>query len=143
LHQNNNSPAALFNAFSFGLEIAQIVRPCTPAVCRDRRNVIVRMRRAQKNAFDRFRRHWLDPAGVGLLLKGLLGDTVLTVVTALIGIAALAGGVQNWFLRLTSRAERAMLIAAGLPRVYPGPVADGIGLALVIAVVAMQKRRRS
>ena len=85
----------------------------------------------------------LDPAGVGLLLKGSFGDTVLTVATALIGIAALAGGVQNWFLRQTSRAERAMLIAAGLLLVYPGPVADGIGLALVIAVVAMQKLRKS
>jgi TRAP transporter 4TM/12TM fusion protein len=81
----------------------------------------------------------LDPAGVGLLLKGSPGDTVLTVVTALIGIAALAGGVQNWFLRQTSPTERVMLIAAGLLLVYPGPVVDGIGLALVIAVIAMQK----
>ncbi|MBC8007206.1 MAG: TRAP transporter fused permease subunit [Prolixibacteraceae bacterium] len=85
----------------------------------------------------------LDPAGVGLLLKGTPGDTVLTVVTALIGIAALAGGVQNWFLRQTRRAERAMLIGAGLLLVYPGPVTDGIGLALVIAVVAMQRLRKS
>jgi TRAP transporter 4TM/12TM fusion protein len=85
----------------------------------------------------------LDPAGVGLLLKGSFGDTALTVVTALIGIAALAGGVQNWFLRQTSRTERAMLIAAGVLLMYPGPVADGIGVALVIAVVAMQKLRKS
>lgn len=63
------------------------------------------------------------------------------MVTALIGIAALAGGVQNWFLRQTSRSERAMLIAAGLLLVYPGP--GGIGLAPVIAVVAMQKLRKS
>jgi TRAP-type uncharacterized transport system fused permease subunit len=85
----------------------------------------------------------LDPAGVVLLLKGSFGDTVLTVMTALIGIAALAGGVQNWFLGQTSRAEREMQIAAGLRLVYPGPVADGIGLALAIAVVAMQKLRKS
>ncbi len=36
-----------------------------------------------------------------------------------------------------------MLIAAGLLLAYPGPVADSVGLALVIAVVAMQKMRKS
>lgn len=56
----------------------------------------------------------LDPAGVELLLKVSFGDTGLIVVTVLIGIAALAGGVQNWFLRQTSRAEGVVLIAAGL-----------------------------
>ena len=36
-----------------------------------------------------------------------------------------------------------ILVAAGLPLVYPGPMADGIGLALVIAVMAMQKLHNS
>jgi TRAP-type uncharacterized transport system fused permease subunit len=69
----------------------------------------------------------LDPSGVGLLLKGSIADTLLTVVTALVGIAALAGGAQNWFLREANRSERAMLISAGLLLVYPELVADGIG----------------
>jgi hypothetical protein len=34
------------------------------------------------------------------LLKVSFGGIGLIVVTVLIGIAALAGGVQNWFLRL-------------------------------------------
>jgi len=84
----------------------------------------------------------LDPAGEGLLLKGSFGDTVLTVAAAQVGIAAMAGGVQDWFLGQTSRAERAVLMAAALLLVYPGPVADGIGLALVVAVVAMRKLRK-
>jgi TRAP transporter 4TM/12TM fusion protein len=83
----------------------------------------------------------LDPAGVGLLLKGSLAQTLVTVVSAVIGIAALAGGVQNWLLIQANRAERLMLIAAGLLLVYPGVVTDSAGLVLMVAVVLMQKLR--
>jgi TRAP-type uncharacterized transport system fused permease subunit len=60
------------------------------------------------------------------------------VVSAVIGIAALAGGVQNWLLIQADRAERLMLIAAGLLLVYPGVVTDSEGLVLIVAVVLMQ-----
>ena len=40
----------------------------------------------------------LDPKGVGILLKGPVTDIVWTTLTAFIGILALAGGVENWFL---------------------------------------------
>jgi len=83
----------------------------------------------------------LDPAGVGLLLKGSLAQTRVTVVSAVIGVAALAGGVQNWLLIQADRAERPMLIAAGLLLVYPGVVTDSAGLVLIVAVVLMQKLR--
>lgn len=83
----------------------------------------------------------LDPAGVGLLLKGSLAQTLVTVVSAVIGIAALAGGVQNWLLIEANRVERLMLIAAGLLLVYPGVVTDSVGLFLIVAVVLMQKLR--
>jgi TRAP transporter 4TM/12TM fusion protein len=81
----------------------------------------------------------LDPAGVGLLLKGAPLPTVLTVATAAIGILALAGGVQGWLLRRATRAERSLLVAAGLLLVYPGAVSDVAGLVLVAVVVAKQK----
>jgi TRAP transporter 4TM/12TM fusion protein len=83
----------------------------------------------------------LDPAGVGLLLKGSLAQTLVTVVSAVIGIAALAGGVQNWLVIQANRAERLMLIAAGLLLVYPGVITDSVGLVLIVAVVLMQKLR--
>ncbi len=83
----------------------------------------------------------LDPAGVGLLLKGSLVQTLVTVVSSVIGIAALAGGVQNWLLIEANRVERLMLIAAGLLLVYPGVVTDSVGLVLIVAVVLMQKLR--
>jgi TRAP-type uncharacterized transport system fused permease subunit len=62
-------------------------------------------------------------------------------VTAAVGIAALAGGLQGWLLRKTAAVERWMLIAAGVLLVYPNATFDIIGVALVIAVVVMQKLR--
>ena len=84
----------------------------------------------------------LDPAGVGLLLKGTLWQTVLTVATAAVGIFALAAGVQGWFLRATTRIERYLLIASGLLLVYPGAITDGVGLVLIAVVAVGQKLRR-
>jgi TRAP transporter 4TM/12TM fusion protein len=92
----------------------------------------------------------LDPAGLGLLLmgsfKGLANASVLDIavvsVTAMLGIAALAGGMQGWVLRKTTRLERWLLVIAGLCLVYPRPLFDYIGLALLVGVIVLQKLRR-
>jgi TRAP-type uncharacterized transport system fused permease subunit len=92
----------------------------------------------------------LDPSGTGLLLGGSFknlaqadwGSVAVVTLTAAIGIAALAGGLQGWLFRRTTFAERWMLVVAGLMLVYPRPAFDYVGAALVIAVVAMQKLRR-
>jgi TRAP transporter 4TM/12TM fusion protein len=92
----------------------------------------------------------LDPGGLGLLLmgsfKGLAGASVADIavvsVTAMFGIAALAGGMQGWLFRKTSSVERWLLVIAGLFLVYPRPAFDYIGLALFVAVIVMQKLRR-
>ncbi len=84
----------------------------------------------------------LDPKGVGILLKGPVADVVWTTVTAFIGILALAGGVENWFLKRTTSYERVMLILAGLLLVYPKPLFDFIGLSLMAVVIASQKLRK-
>ena len=89
----------------------------------------------------------LDPSGVGLLLGGSFknlaqadwGSIAVVTITAAIGIAALAGGLQGWLFRKTTWVERWMLIAAGLMLVYPSPMFDYIGAALVVAVLVMQK----
>ncbi len=83
----------------------------------------------------------LDPAGQGILLKGSWQDIAMSSGTAMIGIAALAGGVQGWLLKRTNLPERLLLIAAGLALVYPHPLADAVGIALIVAVLAMQKLR--
>jgi TRAP transporter 4TM/12TM fusion protein len=91
----------------------------------------------------------LDPAGLGLLLTGSFktlgqadwGSVAMVTFTAACGIAALAGGLQGWLLRKTNVVERWTLIAAGLMLVYPAPLFDYIGFALVALVAALQKFR--
>lgn len=92
----------------------------------------------------------LDPTGQGLLLMGSLdrlGDAnwwsiALVSVTAAVGIAALAGGLQGWLLERTNVLERWLLIAAGLALVYPSNLSDVAGFAAVAAVLAIQWIRR-
>jgi TRAP-type uncharacterized transport system fused permease subunit len=84
----------------------------------------------------------LDPSGVGLLLKGNWIDVAHVTITAAIGVAALACGVQGWMLTRTGKIERALLIAAGLLLVYPTSAADVAGLVLVLVAVVLQWRKR-
>jgi TRAP-type uncharacterized transport system fused permease subunit len=93
----------------------------------------------------------LDPAGLGLLLMGSFKalakasvvDIALVCATAMIGIAALAAGVQGWLFRKTTGPERWLLIAAGLALVYPKPLFDYIGIALFVIAIVLQKMRRA
>jgi TRAP-type uncharacterized transport system fused permease subunit len=92
----------------------------------------------------------LDPAGLGLLLygsfKGLASASVVDIVTvsvtAMLGIAALAGGMQGWLFKRATGIERWMLIVAGLALVYPRALADAVGIALVAFVLVLQFLRR-
>jgi len=81
----------------------------------------------------------LHPDGVGLLLSGPWTNIIWTSLTSMIGIAALAGGVDAWFLRRATTLERVLLITAGLMLVYSSWVFDAVGLGLVILVIVMQK----
>jgi len=91
----------------------------------------------------------LDPSGTGLLLGGSFknladadwGSIAVVTITAAIGIAALAGGLQGWLFRKTTLLERGMLLVAGLMLVYPRALFDYIGAALVVVVILMQKVR--
>jgi TRAP transporter 4TM/12TM fusion protein len=82
----------------------------------------------------------VHPDGVGLLLKGPLANILITNVTALIGVGALAAGMSGWLVRRTTWVERPLLIAAGLILVYPHPVADILGITLVAGVAGWQWR---
>ncbi|OGA54778.1 MAG: C4-dicarboxylate ABC transporter permease [Betaproteobacteria bacterium RIFCSPLOWO2_12_FULL_62_58] len=91
----------------------------------------------------------LDPLGLNLLLqgsfKGLAQASVVDIatvsVTAMIGIGALAGGMQGWLLKKTVAIERWLLIIAGLFLVYPKALFDYIGIALIVVVVVLQELR--
>jgi TRAP-type uncharacterized transport system fused permease subunit len=89
----------------------------------------------------------LDASGTSLLLTGsmqnLANASWLEVAevtgTAMLGIAALAAGLQGWAFRRTTVAERWLLILAGVLLVYPRPWADAAGIALVLTVTALQR----
>jgi len=84
----------------------------------------------------------VDPKGIGILLKGPVVDVIWTTFTAFVGIAALAGGVENWLFKKTTLYERIMLIIAGLALVYPQPLYDIVGFGLIVLVIVSQKLRR-
>jgi TRAP-type uncharacterized transport system fused permease subunit len=85
----------------------------------------------------------VHPDGVGLLLKGSLTNIIITNVTALIGVGALAAGMSGWLVRKTTWVERPLLLAAGLILVYPSPAADIVGIILVAAVALWQWRTKN
>ena len=84
----------------------------------------------------------LDSSGQGLLLMGSfknLGSapwlSIAEVsITAAIGIAALAGGLQGWLFKKAGAIERTMLIVAGVLLVYPKVLFDIIGIGLFALV---------
>jgi TRAP transporter 4TM/12TM fusion protein len=83
----------------------------------------------------------LHPDGIGLLLKGSLGNILWTTVTAAIGLAALAAGFTGWLKVATTKLERLLLIVAGLVLVYPSLLQDLIGIGLFALVVLLHYRR--
>ena len=86
----------------------------------------------------------LHPDGVALLLKGSAGNILWTFATALVGIFALAAGMDGWLFKRTNSFERVILVAAGLALVYPALTFDAVGLGLVgIAVFSQKFLRRS
>jgi TRAP transporter 4TM/12TM fusion protein len=66
----------------------------------------------------------LDPQGIGLLMQvpknGSAIDIVVITLKTGLGLAALASAAQGWALRKTTRAERVLLLVAGLLMVFPG-----------------------
>ena len=89
----------------------------------------------------------LDPMGLNLLLQGSMAklatasvvDIMTVSATAMMGIGALACGMQGWMFRRTLSFERWLLIGAGLLLVYPKAMFDYAGLALIAVVLVSQK----
>ncbi len=81
----------------------------------------------------------LAPSGAGLLLKGSALDVVHVTVTAALGIAALACGLQGFVFRRTTLLERLALVLAGLLLVYPAALADLAGAVFLLAALASQR----
>jgi len=74
-----------------------------------------------------------------LLLKGNVQSILLSVVTALIGVYALACGIQGYVFRETKVYERVLCFAAAIALIKPGWITDILGVGLLGFVLCVQK----
>jgi TRAP transporter 4TM/12TM fusion protein len=81
----------------------------------------------------------LSPEGVALLLKGTPWAILWTFLTALVGIFALAAGMDGWMFKRALLYERILLVIAGLALVYPSPAYDLVGFGLIGLAIFSQK----
>lgn len=96
----------------------------------------------------------LDSSGSALLLMGsvkaLMAADWLPIawvsITAVIGIIALAGGLQGWLIVKTHFIERYLLILSGVLLAYPSPMADlggFVGFSLVLVTQFLRHKKSS
>jgi TRAP transporter 4TM/12TM fusion protein len=93
----------------------------------------------------------LDKSGVSLLLMGsttALADANWLLIfesfaTAVIGVIALAGGLQGWFIVKDNFFERWVLILSGVALAYPSIEADIVGIVGFVLVIALQIVRKN
>jgi TRAP-type uncharacterized transport system fused permease subunit len=74
-----------------------------------------------------------------LLLKGEMGDIIVSAVTAFIGVYALACGIQGYMFRPTRIYERVLFFVAALALIKPGWISDLVGLGILAILVFMQR----
>src|SRR5437899_194891 len=85
-----------------------------------------------------------QPDGLAMLWRGTaVADAVVASVSAVVGITALVAGVGGYLLRPTSLLERALLIVGGLLLLFPGVLADVVGIGLFALAAAAQLARRA
>ena len=75
-----------------------------------------------------------------LLMKGSLGEIVLTSVGSVIGVLLLASGVAGYLLKRENWWERLLLIGGAIMLLMPGWVTDITGIGLGAAVLLRQRR---
>ena len=85
----------------------------------------------------------LNPAM--LLIDTNAGEFVVIIITSVIGMYAIAAGLEGYMLTNLNTVFRVILIAAGLMLIYPGTLTDIVGTAITVAVfvVELSIRRRT
>lgn len=76
-----------------------------------------------------------------MLLIGAPISILLTVVTAIIGVILLSGGIQGYFINTANIAERLFLLAAGILMIIPRLDTAIIGLVVTALLIIMQRYR--
>ena len=83
----------------------------------------------------------LSPEGLGVLLQAPAPDVARTVLTAIIGILALAMGLGGWLRQAATRSERTLAIVGGLLLFYATTATDIAGGVLFGAAIALHIAR--
>lgn len=76
-----------------------------------------------------------------LLIDAAPLDIILNVLTALLGMYALSGGLTGFVQDDCTWYERLLLIAGGLCMIKPGWITDSVGLAITAAIIVWQTVR--
>lgn len=76
-----------------------------------------------------------------LMIDATVLEILQSALSALIGMYALSGGLAGFVQDNCKWYERLLLIGGGLGMIIPGTVSDLVGLAILVAVIIIQKRR--
>lgn len=81
--------------------------------------------------------------GPSLILIGSSVDTFINTIGALIGVFALAAGVEGWLYNKTNWIERVCLIIGAFFLISPDLFLDVIGFILLLVAIILQRLKRS
>ncbi len=73
-----------------------------------------------------------------LFVNAAVHEIVLIIVTSVIGIFAIASGLEGYMFRKLKFYEVIPLLVGGLLMIYPGVVSDIVGFAIIALIVAIQ-----
>ncbi|MEE2636953.1 MAG: TRAP transporter fused permease subunit [Acidobacteriota bacterium] len=83
----------------------------------------------------------LSPEGLGVLLQAPITDIARTVLTAVVGILALAMGLGGWLRQEATTLERTVAVLGGLLLFYATTLTDFLGAVLFAAAIALHLAR--
>jgi TRAP transporter 4TM/12TM fusion protein len=75
-----------------------------------------------------------------VLLVGSTMQIVVVIITASIGVMAIAAGLEGWIMRKANLLERALLVSGGIALMFPGLWTNAIGLVLIGLSLVSQLR---
>jgi TRAP transporter 4TM/12TM fusion protein len=76
-----------------------------------------------------------------LLIDFTIGEILLNVATALLGMYSVSGGLTGFVQDRCTWYERLLLVGGGLCMIVPGLFTDLIGLVILVGVILLQKHR--
>ncbi|WP_350269672.1 TRAP transporter permease [Brevibacterium sp. CBA3109] len=82
----------------------------------------------------------LEPA---LLLQGSWQDTVIALITLIVGMVGVAAGMAGYYFGSANVVERVLLVAGGIALVYPSLWISAAGLIVLIIIAIEQKMRKA